>query len=57
MNGSLGIRGSIYVECYDWGRESFELKNALWKKLRVNEVSSGSGVDECKGVDGFFETM
>ena len=57
MNGSLDIRGSIYVKCYDWGRESFELKNALWKKTRVNEISGGSRVDEHKGVNGFFEAM
>ena len=54
MNGSLGVRGSIYVECYDWSRESFELKNSLWKKTRVNEISSGSGVNEHKGVDVFL---
>ena len=57
MNGSLDIRGFIYVKCYDWGRESFELKNALWKKTRVNEISGGSRVDEHKGVNGFLEAM
>ena len=57
MNGSLGVGGSIYVECYNWDRESFEFKNALWKKMRIDEISGSSGVDECKGVNSFFKTM
>ena len=56
-DGPFGVRGSIYIEGYDWGRERSEFKNPLWKKMRVDEISSGSGVDECKGVDSFFETM
>ena len=56
-NGPLGVRGSIYIEGCDWSRESFEFKNTLWKKTRVDEISGGSGVDECKGVNGFFKTM
>ena len=56
-DGPFGVRGSIYIEGCDWSRESFEFKNTLWKKTRVDEISGGSGVDESKGVDSFFETM
>ena len=56
-DGPFGVRGSIYIEGCDWGRERSEFKNPLWKKMRVNEISGGSGVDECKGVNSFFETM
>ena len=57
MDGPLDVRGSIYIKGCDWGRKSFEFKNALWKKMRIDEISGSSGVDECKGVNSFFKTM
>ena len=57
MDGPFSVRDSIYIEGCDQGRERSEFKNAFWEKTRVDEISGGSGVDESKGVDSFFETM